>query len=740
MNTESLSGLTNFSALFQRQSLRTLFGYAGGLLLCLMVLACFYDLRRDTRNMPYYYQGDTFFYHITTKALTESGWFQEIPQMGAPGTLDLREVPVSDHHLHFFLQKLLTLKTQYYLSILNNYFLLTFPLVMMCALFAFRQAGLSWMTGLAMSLLYTFLPYHIIRGQHHLFLSAYFPVPLFLIVLLWLLHGELTWAQRRSWRFAFALLVCLLVGSGGFYYAYFACFYLLLAAWMLWFRHRQAHQIWLPLGLLLLISLLVTAHLWPGIQYAWQYGTTAVVNRTSSDADVYGLRLAQILLPVRFHRLKALSELKADYNQRPLINENDDASLGFIGAAGFLLLLGYFLFDKVRSREPAPAEPSLWLHLSVLTLSGFLLAMIGGVGSLVSLFGLTQLRAYNRISVFLAFFCLLAVGLWLEKFHKFLSQRLPPSLWAKSAFALFLTGLVWCGLLDQVSPYFLPNYQAARREFESDYNFVSEIEPKVPRGAMIFQLPVMSFPENPKVQRVFDYDLARTFLHSTHLRWSYGTIKGREPDAWVRHTAALPLAEMVQALIWAGFSGITIDRFGYQDNAASYEAELSKLLGEIPINAPNGRQMFFDFTGYARRLRETTPPEQHKFLEDNARHPVLLLWQKGFHDQEGTPQDFWRWCQAKGRLQIINRSQQVREFVLEANFFSETDSRLEISGFINERLLINRFGTPYSKKITVPPGIHTIHFSSDARRILTLNDYRTLVFRVRNYQLKSVVY
>lgn len=718
---------------------QTATGYLVALVFCLLVLGWVYDLRRDTRNLPYYYQGDTMYYHITTKALIENGWYQDIPQLGAPGALNLRDVPTSDNNLHFLLQKLLALKTSHYLSVLNNYYLLTFPLVMLCALFAFRRLGLSWTVGTAMSLLYTFLPYHIIRGEHHVFLSAYWQVPLFLLLLLWIVRGEFTWREWRSRRFVYAVVVCALLGSSGYYYAFFACFFLLVAAGLLWLRRRDWRLAILPVSLIALMAALVAAHLWPSIRYVRQNGSTAVTNRIPADADAYGLRMAQILLPVRFHRWKPLADVKTEYNLRPLINENDDASLGFVGALGFLGLLWWFLFKRPPlAKFDESGEPSIFNHLSMLTQLGFLLATIGGVGSIVALFGLTQLRAYNRISIFLAFFCLLAVGLWLERLYGWLKERFAQAAWLKYASVALLAGVVWLALLDQISPYFLPNYLLAGAEYESDDKLVKQIEASVPRGAMIYQLPMMSFPENPKVGRMFDYDQARPFLHSHHLRWSYGTIKGRETDFWVRRVAALAAPEMAETLVWAGFSGIYIDRYGYPDNAARLEAEFKALLGVQPVIAPNSRQIFFDLTPYAQRLRAQTPPSEITAKEDAARHPVMALWQQGFHDQEGTAEDYWRWCAARGRMQFVNRSNRAQEFRLEADFFADNDGMLQLWGFLNERLPVNRKGTPYSKRITIPPGLHTVRFASDSRRVLTANDFRELVFRVRNFKLTPV--
>src|SRR5204862_231532 len=114
------------------------------------------------------------------------------PALGAPAGLDLRDVPLSDNNFHFLLLKLLGLFTSDYGLVINLFFLLTFPLVTLSALYVFRQFKISLAPALFASLLYTFLPFHFIRGQHHLFYAAYYLVPLMVMVTLWIASGSLS--------------------------------------------------------------------------------------------------------------------------------------------------------------------------------------------------------------------------------------------------------------------------------------------------------------------------------------------------------------------------------------------------------------------------------------------------------------------------------------------------------------------------------------------------------------------
>jgi hypothetical protein len=151
-----------------------------------------------------------------------------------------------------------------------------------------------------------------------------------------------------------------------------------------------------------------------------------------------------------------------------------------------------------------------------MTGAALLLGTMGGIGSLIAFFGLPQVRAYNRLSIFIAFCSIFAVALWLDQWT---DGRLSSNA-KRAAFGAAL--LLALALLDQVSPRLLPDYRRAEDEFMSDEIFVKKIETQSPPGSMVFQLPVVSFPENPKVHRLNDSDLVRGYLHGTHLRWSYG--------------------------------------------------------------------------------------------------------------------------------------------------------------------------------------------------------------------------
>jgi phosphoglycerol transferase len=203
-----------------------------------------------------------------------------------------------------------------------------------------------------------------------------------------------------------------------------------------------------------------------------------------------------------------------------------------------------------------------------------------------------QIRAYTRISVFIAFFSLIVVAWLLDTLFK----RLPtPRL--RLVYYVGLAVVLVLGVLDQTSTifFFVPEYEKTKREYESDADFVNRIEASLPPHAMVFQLPYMPFPESPPLHQMRPYEHYKAYLHSKTLRWSYGASLGEKEDRWQQAVAAQPAPELVQSVRAAGFSGIYLNLDGYEDRGAKLENELTAVLGVQPIRNREGNLLFFKF-------------------------------------------------------------------------------------------------------------------------------------------------
>jgi phosphoglycerol transferase len=339
--------------------------------------------------------------------------------------------------------------------------------------------------------------------------------------------------------------------------------------------------------------------------------------------------------------------------------------------------------------------------------------------------------------VFIAFFSLLAVAIGIEWFY----ERRVKTGSARIVFYVVVGVMCVAALLDQTSRGYIPQYAQVKSEFESDRNFVAGIAARLPQGASIFQLPYIPFPEHPGVEKMVDYDHLRGYLQSQNLRWSYGAIKNRAGDLWLKQIAALPVEEMCQSLAFAGFSGVYIDRNGYDDDSfAALESQLRDVLQTEPIASENRRLVFYNSTDYISRLRQKYSESDWQAKQDLTLHPLMMDWKGGFSGLETSPEKNWRWCSHEGELHLYNTSQRARQVNVEMSFVSgyEEFADLVISGLISDQLKTNANPVAYSKTITVPPGESIIKFTSNGRRVDAPLDPRVLIFRIENFKMTIV--
>jgi phosphoglycerol transferase len=713
---------------------RVVLQYAGTAFLSLVISVLVFQLWRADLRVPldYHRGGDALVYQALIKGMAENGWFLENDRLGRPGELQLQDFPLTET-LHLAMMKCISLALHQFALVLNVFYLFTYPLTALAALFAFRRLGVSVSAAVVAALLYAFLPYHLQRGEVHLLLAAYYTVPLMALVVLRVADGvELlpSSVQGTGWkrrvRMLWPIAVCILVGSSGTYYAYFGAFLLSIAAGLAAIRRRTVRALIAPGVLVLVLAATVAANAAPTIVYHYRHGPNReAVARSPQDAETYGFRITQALLPATGHRIPLFARAKQFYSKMTSANENDTAALGIVGAGGFAVLLGVvFLGGRGGSLAASLCTPAL------LNLASVLLATVGGFGSLISFLGLDMLRGYNRISVYLGFFSLLAAALIFDA----LRRRFAGSPAGRVVFAVLPVLILAIGLLDQTTAYSVPPYNLNAAQFGSEARFIEKVESALPANASVFQLPYCPFPEGRPLHEMTAYDLFRAYLHSSKLRWSFGTMKGRETDLWQRSISGLPAPDMVDKIVAAGFSGVYVDSYGYEDGAVTLREALKVISGRSPVVSDDGRLFFYSLVGF----QDCLTPQGRQQLADKLLYPPSAEWIHGWSVLEGIPRQNWRWCASSGDLVIYNSAARGRKVRLEMAFSSGYDSfsRLSITGeALDATLRINSRPSPYSVVLTIPPGQTILHFESDAPRVVAPGDPRVMVFRVHDFRM-----
>jgi phosphoglycerol transferase len=438
-----------------------------------------------------------------------------------------------------------------------------------------------------------------------------------------------------------------------------------------------------------------------------------------------------MLLPTQSHRIRGLAKLRDSYDTSMAIaTENSYATLGLVGSLGFLFLVARLLYRPATSNRL-----DLFSALAILNVFAVLLGEVGGFGSLFALLVSPQIRAYNRISMYIAFFALFAVALLWDN----LLRSWSGTTWQRALAYGGFCAVVVLGVLDQTSKLFVPAHAALQREFHADAAFVQQIEDCVPRGAMIYQLPYMPFPESGQREGLFDYEQCKPYLHSKALRWSYGAIKGRDGDLALRAIANRSVEEMVDAATLAGFSGICIDRLGYPDLGVELEARLSSLLEGPPLVSGNQKRSFFSLLEHGQRLQHDMSAQDWERARRHALHPVTPHFGEGFFVVAGVFESSPHGCARQAVLTLDNPLPESRIVVLHGEFaVDQVGAHLTLESdlwsgtyeFHDGRLVID-------KKLTIPPGSHPVRFTCDAQRIQA-PDPRIMVSILEKFQLREL--
>ena len=741
--------------------------YAGAMLVTSVVL--FAGLRLDSATLyaPLTYDDDALLIMPMVKSTLERGSHWRNERLGFPGILELHDFPVTDH-LHFAIIWLLGQFMANWVAVFNLYYILTYPLTTFTALYAGRRLGLTLPMAAAGGLLYAFLPYHYLRGEAHYFLSAYWLVPISWLPALAITRNDLPFFEVmpdgrhrfavRTRRAMWQVILAAATASAGAYYAFFACAIYAFAG----LYGRVFHRTWkaaISAGLLVALvgSVGVLNHL-PTMAYVKQFGRNSVAERYPEEAETYGLKIAHLLLPIDGHHITALGQLKSSYysgGMRLLNNENSSATLGIVGATGLLILFGSLFFSLRRTWPFGP-------------LAGFaafmvLFSTIGGFGALFNLILFDQVRCLNRISIYLAFICQFA-ALW--PLDRFLLSRAG---WARRVRIPAIIALAAIGIGDQTpTAWFgntiMANLKKEQDRFAFDRQFFSEIENQLQLGSRnpldpdapprVFTLPYIPFPEVPPLFDMNAYEQARGYLHTQGVVWSYGAMKNREVDAWLRDVVfndreqKTNARHLIPRILYRGFDGVLIDTRGFSsDNRGNNGFQLIEQIKEMAgsqariklpeIVHPDKRQVFLDLRPYRDYLWNL---DRGRTFEDGAareRDWVALIWLRGFVSVEQTTryEDF-HWGYEKGLAVIINPSDRLRTFKLSMRFGVDSSGEFLVTidgnGIIHrdreggrgpwrESFTIEKpeadpnlpkhwFGIPKSYILEVPPGRHTIVF------------------------------
>ncbi len=580
------------------------FQYFSAFFLSLFILYITTGLWKLDLHSPFSYSGDAITSGVFIKTVIETGWNVINPHLGAPLHYDLSSYPMAEG-FHYLLFKMIAFFSSNYAVVLNIFFILSFPLSSLSAFFVMKRIGLNYPFALVASVLFAMAPYHFVRFEIHLFLSFYWTIPLISWLALLVTENKI-FILKRNFSFqlrineVFYCLICVLIGSSGVYYAFFGVFFIFIAGIINSLQYKKIEFFWPALILISIITCSVIINLAPSIISRIENGRNPeVAHRIPSESEIYALNITGLLMPSPNDPISIFHKLGVKYHSSTssIFKTSEFSRLGLLGSIGFIFLIFLLFF----SSDELSINNKIKI-LSKLNIAGILLGTAGGFGSFIAYTLSPMIRCYGRISIFIMFFSLTAFFYLMQ----LLIQRI--SRINNRYFIGFLSGIfLIIGLIYQfdASHSMSKHTDGVRNAFYNDEKFIKVIENTLPKNSMIFQMPYIPFPEHPSVNLMGNYDLLKAYLHSQHLRWSSGAMKGESSDLWQRKISALPMPLLVNKLVYMGFNGIYIDRHGYEDNGTNIEIQLTQLLKSLPIYSDDNHLVFYDLNNYSEKLKES---------------------------------------------------------------------------------------------------------------------------------------
>lgn len=541
-------------------------------------------------TVPLRFSRDSLSAGMQTKSTVDNGWWWFNPKVGAPFGLDELQYPANanvDQAIVWIVSRFVHDPA----TAGNLAWLVMVVLSALSATWCLGKLGASKVSALAAGTLFALTPFALYRSTGHFWLVIYL-VPFVCTAALLVASGR---PDRWYWGRPYVGLIvgCGLIAFNYVYYAFFACFILIAAAVMGSLQHRA----WRVLGAGGLCMALIGAgtylNLAPSFRSWSNHGKPLTVpEKTPAEAELYGLKIRQLVSPGLWHRFPPFRAWLAREQRAafPVETENSSSRLGLVATVGFLTLLG--LLFVPRAGQTSGHHDTL-LAASRLVLAAVLLATIGGFGSLFNLLVTPDIRAYNRISPFIAFFSLTAVALVID-------ALIVSSRWRVAAAA----AVAAVGLIDQraATVYLNSIHKDVAAEYASLRSLIGRVEAQLPAEAMVFELPFRMYPNDDGGPRGQPYENLKPYLVSRTLRWSYPALSNQQAR-WQQAAALLPPRGLAPELAAGGFAAILVDRGGFADNGTAVVAALEDSIGAGAVLGDTPRYVVLDI----RRVLPVAP-------------------------------------------------------------------------------------------------------------------------------------
>ena len=579
----------------------------------------FLDFSNINLNEPIVYAGGdniVHFYYI--KAYIKKELLLNL-NLSAPNFLNLNDYPIMlGEQFHFYVYKFFNfLFKNNNFFIINLYFLLKFYIIALISFFALRKFSITETSSIFGALIFSFVPIAFYRFFGHFFLGIYFSIPLAVLLIKNIIDFKTNDSFSKFFKYNFFIII--LISISGVHFIFFTIFYLICLS-VIFLLKKTEKNIYVNLSIFSIILIITSCLLfsYDTLNFIFKDTINQIISKRSLFlSETFTLKPISLFLPIENHYLNFFSKLRLVWNSSYFNGENIYNSAGIISSIGLLFLVFLPVIYGLRNFSSSNSIINFLKMgiddianvklLSFFVISSLIFFSFGGF-EIIGLKLFPFMRSYSRVSIFLCFFGIICFCILLDSI---LYNKLKLKKNGLLAILLIITFLT-LGLFDQIGKR--GPLQQLHPDFYSDQSFFKKIDKSLPKGSMVFQLPVMPFPEHPPMSKMLDYDHLRAYVHSENIHWSYPAMRGRNTlkwqiditetpiikniiqvnlNQWKNYHKNIPIEKIINNLSAYGFKGIYIDRFGFEDNGIAIEKALNEKLKSKPIISDNQRMSFY---------------------------------------------------------------------------------------------------------------------------------------------------
>lgn len=491
-----------------------------------------------------------------------------VPELGAPGQANWSSFPTIEEippYLTGVLARFTSLFAALNIKLLVGHLLAALTFYFVARYF---RCGVPWafLGGLA----YGLAPFIFSESPHHSVVAYVWHIPLFLVVWHWV--ATQPGIAPFSGRFWLAFALAFVTGLQNIYYTNIFCQLTLLGAVVLFLRSRSLPPLLSAFGIIggaALAFALMNLDTW--VFKLSHPGADLAIERPFKWLEIYGLKLTDFFIPLPTHQSEAFRNFWLHHSQQTIL-ANEGSYLGLLGIASLLLLVAVSIarvLSKQKHSLPIEAWQVLWI---------FVVFTTGGLNSLAGLFGITFFRAGYRLSIVVLAIVLLFA---MREASAFFASR---GRVGRLLVALLVSIVVW----DQMPLVENRESRAERMALvQSDQAFTQAMEEALPKGSMVFQLPIMGYPESP-VPGITPYEHLRPYLYSHDLRYSFGVSRAELVSGFHSRLLDQPIDKIIEVLKEQGFAAIYINRKGFPDQGTGILEALANAGLNQKIESPAG--------------------------------------------------------------------------------------------------------------------------------------------------------